>query len=389
MSSCLAFFPWVHIAEPLTVGPIRLVPYVRKEQPGDSPHVTQRDIDAVLAAYAIRHDTEVARATLFELADLPMGTDASRHIGELFRCRELIAFAALAQRRLFQQGEQYSNFDTYTLVVQRFNAGDAGVFSFDTRRRDGGSQYLWDAESFRFTKPNHVPLDARMKLDEDLLAALLEFVDRKSPMFNAICDFNLGNTDSLLIPEHVEVVLMKAAFEFLLGIGHDVAQFRQALRERIPVRADTAVWQGAMTSEWRKKYPKVTGLLEAWAQEFCLVRNQSAHGSTRDGERFVWSERAHLAFSVKLFALLVDAELQRSGKLVGREKKALELAMVESYLTENPFGAQAYGVERRHVWSEIYWKQVAEPVSREDLKRVLKQVVASWQTAEGERTAGC
>jgi hypothetical protein len=50
--SFVAFFPWVHLREPLSIGPVRLLPYERGTLPGALPHAAQEDIDAVLAAYA-------------------------------------------------------------------------------------------------------------------------------------------------------------------------------------------------------------------------------------------------------------------------------------------------------------------------------------------------
>jgi hypothetical protein len=69
MPSSIAFFPWVTIEEPLSVGPLRLLPYERGEQPGNQPHSPQKDIDGVLHAYAVRKTQLVSLATLLELGE--------------------------------------------------------------------------------------------------------------------------------------------------------------------------------------------------------------------------------------------------------------------------------------------------------------------------------
>ncbi len=147
MSNAIGFFPWVAVHGPVTVGPLRLLPYGRGMSPGDQPNVSQVKIDAVLAAYAERKDHLVLEATLIEVGDWRLGQEMNDQVRtQLFRAREFIAFAALAKRHLFRGHFGYSNFDTYAFVIQNYAAGDVGGFSFATRRRDGGTNYVWDAE---------------------------------------------------------------------------------------------------------------------------------------------------------------------------------------------------------------------------------------------------
>ena len=47
MPKAIAFFPWVSISEPLTIGPMRLIPFVRGEAPRDGPKVARMDTDGV------------------------------------------------------------------------------------------------------------------------------------------------------------------------------------------------------------------------------------------------------------------------------------------------------------------------------------------------------
>ena len=70
---------------------------------------------------------------MLELADWRLGEEANGHVLErLFRVRELIAFAALARRRLFRGHFDYCSFDTYAFVIQNYAAGGVGGFSFFT-----------------------------------------------------------------------------------------------------------------------------------------------------------------------------------------------------------------------------------------------------------------
>src|SRR5687768_3992158 len=113
MPNAIAFFPWVYLIEPLTVGSIRLMPFEGRRRPRGKAGELHRDIKGVLKAYAVRKNQLVKEATLLEVGDWYLGQDVADHAQQLFRARELIVFSALATRRLFQGSSDYCNFDTY------------------------------------------------------------------------------------------------------------------------------------------------------------------------------------------------------------------------------------------------------------------------------------
>ena len=137
----------------------------------------------------------------------------------LFRARTAIGFAALASRRLFNGHQDYCCYDTFSLIVQRYRIGDTGMFSFGTRLRDGGTRHMWGSDEFAFQRPLHVDSRARMEFDHRLAQSLFELpLGASAQIFEAISECNSANTDSPDVPEHVEVVMMKSAFEWLLNI---------------------------------------------------------------------------------------------------------------------------------------------------------------------------
>lgn len=179
MPPAVAFLPWVAIDEPRTIGPLRLLPYHRGKLPGELPNATQADIDGILNAYANRPRNKIKKATILELGEWQTGMDAQDVLPALFRARNALAFAALSHRQLFRQHSGYCNYDTYSLVVQRYAPGNAGTFAFTTRRRDGGTNQLWSSDELAFHRPNHVDPHARLSIDEPLLAALLSLSDSR------------------------------------------------------------------------------------------------------------------------------------------------------------------------------------------------------------------
>jgi hypothetical protein len=370
----LAFFPWVSIDEPLTVGPVRLLPYDRGKLPGDQPHATQADIDGVLAAYAVQKNQLVFEATLMEIGDWRLGQEIDDGVREqLFRARELLAFSALASRRLFRGHMDYCNFDTYAFFVQGYVPTKTRHFSFFTRRRDGGTQQLWSTSEFAFLKPLHVASRAKAQFDSALLAALLAADAADKLPYEAIVEFNRANTDSYDVPVHTELVMTKSAFEFLLDINHEANKFVQALLPLVPDCTHPATRTGALSGQWQSsRSGKPIRPLEAWVREFCIRRNEGAHGARRrGGNRLVWSEQAHLAFASLLFPLVVKQGLAKDGFLSMDERDVIELERIEAYLMHDPFAPvdDDQGGPRVHPWGEVY----NEIVSHEMLRRTIER----------------
>jgi hypothetical protein len=355
--AAIAFFPWLESREALKVGAIRLTPYERRKLPGDQPRMTQVDIDGVLKAYSRKPANRGDGATILELGPWKMGMEPSRRvISRLFHVRELIAFSALATRRLFSNFN-YCNYHAYTLVVQRFQPGSAGTFAFTTRRRDGRTNQLWGSEEFAFHIPNHVRGHTQVQLDQKLLKALLRAPKAMSHVFEAIREFNTANTDSSDIPEHVEIVMVKSAFEWLLGINERADVFQKAVAgvlQDIPTRTYKT---GPMARRWRARWNNRP--IEAWTRDFCAVRSSSAHGLQRNARRAsVWSGTSHLAFASMLFPLLLKKVLRDAGLFQMDEYDLERLRQIDAFLMHDPFA------RKRDRFSAHSWTTVDNEVLR-------------------------
>lgn len=348
MPSVIAFFPWASVESPVSVGPLRLLPYQKGSLPGDQPHVTQASVDGVLSAYADRANFHIRRGTLLEFGDWHLGMDISdEQITQLFRIRHLLGFSALSQRELFHH-IRYSNFDTYALAIQRFTPEKPDTFSIVARRRDGRSQHLWASDDFAFHRPLHVDGRAEIVVDEALLSALLNLPGTHEHIYEALVEFNLANTDSSDVPEHIEVVMCKSAFEWLLQIDSNSKSFLAALESRLS-NITFEKSKGPLAAAWNSRWPKATNLLSAWAKDFCAVRGTSAHGAQKTD--FVWKSHQHLAFVAILFPLLVKKVLADDRLLAMDEADIERLRRIEAYLAHDPFDFDWYS-DATHPWSE-------------------------------------
>jgi hypothetical protein len=350
----IALLPWIHCREMLTVGPLRILPYAYGQLPGKLANADQADIDSIFGAYAIRPKVFVKQASIFELAGWQTGMDVeAADKSALFRARDALAFAALAKRQLFHGHFNYTNSDAYSLVIQRYLPGSAGSFSFSTRRRDTGTSHLWSSTEFAFHRPHHVS-NWNIEIDEKVLAAALE-LELESPLREAMREFNQANTDSSDIPEHVEMVMVKSALEWLFGIGTGVEKLVAALRDHVESVLHDPPSPGPLSDRWVERWPKAKRPLEAWARDFCDVRGSAAHGADKAASRFVWPARTHLAFASIIFPLLFKKRLADEGRTSLDVADAELLGAIEELLLIDPLSSDALSRmdDNSHPWSEF------------------------------------
>lgn len=350
MPNVIAFFPWVAVQEPMHVGPIRLLPYHRRKLPGALPEMTQDDIDGVFAAYSSKPASrQKKQATILEVDDWRTGMEANPDtVARFFKARHAIAFSALARRRLFTDVD-YCNFHTYTLIAQRFAPGQTDTFAFLTRRRDGGTNQIWGSDEYAFHLPLHVSGNADLRVDAGLVETLMNLPSSHSHIFQAIEEFNAANTDSSDVPEHVEVVMMKSAFEWLLRIREDAQSFQKSVAATLSDLPGAPRSTGPMEQPWAQRWNKARPI-EAWTRDFCAVRAGSAHGLRRGREgSSVWSATSHLAFGAFLFPLLVKKVMHDSGLITLDDRDRGQLQNIDAYLMHDPFAKR----DRReqHPWS--------------------------------------
>lgn len=346
--TAIAFFPWVRIAEPCTIGAIRLLPFLAGSQPGATAYINQSQIDGVLAAYSHSRQHPVTEAMLLEVGNWHLGMpldDAT--VDELFRVRTAVVFSALSARSLFRGHFGYTNAQAYQLVVQRFDPDEPTRFAFITRRRDGGTSHVWAAKHFAFERPHQVAAHERFSLDLELLRALSQ-PNLQGWLYEALVEFNAANTDSNDIPEHVELVMSKTALEWLLQVGDKWQAFARAIRAIVPTQLEAT---GPLAQQWTERYPRAPDLLGAWAQEFSQLRNWSAHADEREDTQFVWRARQHLAFVSILIPLLVKRLLAVDGHYTLTAVDTLKLERISRLLVHDPFAS--IGDDDRHPWSEV------------------------------------
>lgn len=320
----LFFLPWVSTDESMDFGVLRLIPYQRGEAPGQLDGVTQETLDTILGSYGDRAFgrtpnpfCHLQRATLISWEGVTIHQDLTDdEVYALLEKSRYIAFSALAQRR-FGTYTGYCNADGYEVVAQRFEAENPRAISVRTRRRDGFTDHLINRSlTPRFIRPEQVDSRLAMDLDAALLAALINLPegDLKTRIDEAIDVFLRANTDSSAVPERTEVVLLRVAYETLLGSTHHANELQRLFNEHFADELPTPPQWGTGPideRQWRSRWPaNVARPLDAWIQDLCNARNAAAHGPRGARDASVWHRRNHLLFGSWLFPLMVKKLLQ-------------------------------------------------------------------------------
>lgn len=325
------FMPWVHTRDAIELGDVRLLPYTRGSKPGTVGKVTQAMFDAVLGRYADKAylpsdsmATSVRDATIVEWKGEEFGLELSDdQISERMSIVQLLAFCAVSNRT-YDALARYCNSDGVAVFGQKFDSQRPLALSYGTRRRDGGTNHMVSEDHARplFLRPPHVSDPLIVEFDVSLFISLRKVLDadQMAVIHDAVSLFNRANTDASEVPDSVELVMLRAAYETLLQSGFKAADLKQKLVDHLKEELVEPDWEsGSFTkSDWVNRWPgknEDQTPLEMWVDDFCAARNASAHGINlaKPHQPPIWSIHNHLMFASWLFPLLVKKILETAG----------------------------------------------------------------------------
>jgi hypothetical protein len=326
----LFFLPWLTYAKEVAIGDVKLLPYERDRSPGPLGAWTQADMDAILGAYANRPwglkattmGTPVPTATIVHWPiDEGGGEVDDEEVRRRFSFGQALTFGCLAEREYGRNG-RYCNADTTAMIAQRFKPGSAGGTAITSRRRDGYRQdFGGKSDVPLFLRPRHVDSRPSVEFDQEFVAVAAKVLadPQWAHVAHAVTVFNRANTDSPDTTDGIDLVLMRVAFEALLGANHKSADLKKKLVAHFdPLLPVPPVWSDGEYEEdaWSQRWPLgVSRPLDAWVQDFCAARNNRAHGSGA-AESYpppLWSDANHLLFASLLFPLAVKLLLDGTG----------------------------------------------------------------------------
>ena len=337
----LAFLPWLSLDAEFEVGDFRLVPYHRGEAPGVDAG-EQAAIDKVLSAYRDLHGKPIDRATVIRhSAQESPSADFSESLHlDFFVFVDLLAFAGLAARRFFGHFE-YTNRDSYRLVLQQFSTPGRGVL-VTTRRRDGGTNMFYSGDTFVVYRPHHVGSDPA-KLDEGLLHALVAAMsDEQWPrLYQGVLLFNEANTDRIEVPQGTELIMTYAALEQLLdSAGRPPAEVARVFSDFLSPREDLErqAWKVAHGNDRAQRLlDSVPNLRTAWLLDLGISRGSVAHGHATEAYPACWQLHEHLLFGAHVVPLALKRQLHALGYYSMTDDDIGGVEVLEALLNEDHF----------------------------------------------------
>ncbi|SEP99307.1 hypothetical protein SAMN04244573_00817 [Azotobacter beijerinckii] len=364
--SMLAFLPWLQITTHQNAAEFQLVPFQRGLAPAGQGTPEQDILDGVLAPYHAG-GAPIAYATLIQTTGGNLTRDLSdEERGALFIFSELLSVAGLSARELFGPGGMgYRNRDSFRLVIQGFSDDHHGT-AITTRRRDGSTTNYLTEDDYHVQKPEHIPLPhGNTALDFKLLEPLLDYRESKDweAIYEAILGFNLANTDSSDISEHIEAVLLVSALERLFECPHgkedDLAKhFSASVKPTETIDPNTV-----FTSSQTLKFKKSKSVRDMWIRDFFRLRGNLAHGKIESKYPPEWSLRNHLLLGSFVFPLALKLKLQASNVYQLTEHDCEAIDMFEKQLLHDHFAP----VENRHNHSAYPWNRVKDEADQRRL----------------------
>lgn len=386
--SVIFFLPWVLTKDELDIGSVRLLPYCRGKKPGSIGGATQADIDQVLGNYADHGrqptsslGTPVANATIVHwVTDGENSTISQVEISKRMKFGQWLILAGLSERR-YGSHMRYCNSDGLTLMGQHYANGQAGAVSFDTRRRDGVSKRVLSATYGRpyFLRPINVSDPLVVEFDIPLLKALMNIndVDLENRIYDSVVMFNRANTDASEVPDHAEMVMLRAAFETLLEASHVKSDLVEKFSKHFDSLPNLAVWHNGIFDEkaWRSRWEDTNAIkrpLDAWINDFCNARNSSAHGSA-SGSKYppsIWSMRNHLMFASWLFPLMVKGVIAEHGIYTLSDEDKDYRSDFEQFFAED--------ISQPINGSTLPWNVVVDTIGEKDLDRSVRAAMLNY-----------
>jgi len=220
----ICFLPWLHLGreDEVVVGGTRFVRYRRGSDPFGEGSPQQRVADTVFVPFRDHGVTQLAQATIAGRRGKDLLDDLTYEEKRLVGMdTEILCLAAIACNKYFNPMGSYANYSAFEVLFKQ-TTGDLGAIKLTLRRRDGPEVLMSGAERVALGRAPGSSSTRFMKFDRDLIRGVAAKRDRSSGWQrweDAIRCFNLANTDSYLVTEEVELVLMVSACQQLLDVG--------------------------------------------------------------------------------------------------------------------------------------------------------------------------
>lgn len=389
------FFPWLDAPKTIDFGSVVLEPYERGQLPGDQKRITQAEIDEVMNFYKASPTESVQNCLLIRLPDHQIGEDLNEDEKSFLRVfGELLCFSHIAERTYFGWDYHYCCKEDFAVhghgwPSERFD----GHIVIHTRRRDGISYNMTDAEYGAYHRPHNANKSSNLQESPPLLQPLLQAFqnmndDQWGDIYECVINYNLANTDNALIAPEAEMVLLHSAFDAIFRDVGDKPKERTKVFQAYmgtPLKTAADLEDDSCLADLiiKRDNGKNLSLVEHWIRDFKLTRGHHAHGGTTRNYPGLWSQPNHLVLGSFILPLLLKKRLESAGFHTWSHEDQANLAAFERLIQYNHFSDKWCDDVRKR--SEHPWYQARQAArqeaSRKEMEDIVRQTLAEADNA--------
>jgi hypothetical protein len=277
------------------------------------------------------------------------------------RSAQILSLSAMSKNDYNTNIGCYANSARFQFFRQRFTE-PLTYIAFSTRRRDGSTTDAgYRHGEVKFSVPPQSKSFRETCVDTELAISGHRALAANSPMARrlipALSFFNLANTDSDVLEQEAEIILMGSAFEQVLD-AYGARRLNEAVGQNLRPYASVTVDQamaartGIVNEPEYEAQQRAWHLHRKWTQELYHLRNNYIHGEDFDSRTWGWHPLEHLVMAAFVFPLLVKLLLAAEGHYALAENDEARLAAVDKLLAATGW-AERVPNSNSTVWQKI------------------------------------
>lgn len=369
MTRLIAFFPWLFLKEPVTVGEVVIVPF-RDESGKVSEAIVdlQPSLEKLLSSYTDIKGNPVKNCTVATISarnpiwDLVFEEDREK----VQLASQLLSLASISRNDFNAQLGCYANSTKFQFFLQSFTE-PVDFIAIGVRRRDGSTMDGgYKHGEIKFS----VPLQARslepVCIDKDLVNGLTRALQAGSKTTQvlraALAFFNLANTDSDVMMEETELILMGSVFEQLFDAENSAyrlgKKFGELFKPYGSVTVETAlgVRPGIKLDPENEAAQKQWFVHQKWMEELHQLRSKYIHGESTTKRDWGWIRLEHLIMAAFVFPLSVKLLLSQEGHYTLTDDDIGSCHAIDQLLTKANWWEVVGSQSNATVWQETLFE---------------------------------
>jgi len=206
--------------------------------------------------------------------------------------------------------------------------------------------------------------------------------------------FDIANTDSDVIRQEAEIILMASAYERLLDIEAKARAMNEGIGRLLSTYAHVTVQEALQSRPEIMIEPEYDAAQRAWplhrkwAQEFYHLRNRYTHANDGRVRTWGWHPIEHLVMAAFLFPLAAKLLLQAEGHYTLTEDDEGRLHAIDRLLELQGWGqpAGAYPTNWHRMVRDVISELARARAVRQAVEELKRQGIVPPELQDGEES---